>query len=98
LYVFVDTLGLPTFGKTEFSEARLRIYPNPVPAGRNITIDGLNTGMWIELLDVSGRRIQKSYPHTISSGFWVSEPLSGGIYLLVIGDSVQRKVQRIMVE
>jgi hypothetical protein len=98
LFVFVDTLGLLTSGKMEFSEARVRVYPNPVPEGRNITIEGLNSGMWVELLDVSGRRIQKASPYTISSGFWVSEPLSGGIYLLVIGDSVQRKVQRIVVE
>jgi hypothetical protein len=82
----------------EFSEARVRVYPNPVPEGRNITIEGLNSGMWVELLDVSGRRIQMAYPHTISNGYWVSEPLSGGVYLLVIGDSGHRKVQRIVVE
>jgi hypothetical protein len=98
LFVFVDTLGLLTSGKMEFSEARVRVYPNPVPEGRNITIEGLNSGMWVELLDVSGRRIQMAYPHTISNGYWVSEPLSGGVYLLVIGDSGHRKVQRIVVE
>lgn len=98
VFVFVDTLGMPTFGKTEFTDAGLRIYPNPVSAGRNVNIEGLHPGMWVELLDVSGRRIQRVYPYTISKGFWVSEPLSRGVYLLVIGDSTNRKVQRIVVE
>ena len=59
--------------------ARVKVYPNP--SNTIIVVDGLNEAHKFNLVDLSGRAIQKVKLNTVSNSFDISH-LSKGIYFL----------------
>jgi len=74
----------------------INVYPNPVKAGSNLTIDLINytqASIEVELLDVTGRVVlNEKYNNNQIISLEISSQLEAGIYSLRIGNQIQKLI------
>ena len=67
------------------------VFPNPVTT--NLTVAGANKGVKINLFDMTGKLLQSTFAQENSTDINVSS-LSGGLYLLQVGEQVVKFIKQ----
>ncbi len=82
-------------------DENLKVFPNPVTGPTQVEFNTSGGPMEVELWDMQGKRLQRIYSGTPSSGFarvsWNPGPLQAGAYIIVVNGLEKRIAKRVLV-